>query len=54
MELTPAQLDWYNEGITMLLALMNGRGVVHKESAERKVFEQWRMSGHLIPNEEET
>jgi hypothetical protein len=42
------QLDWYNEGVIMLMALMNGRGIVARGSAERKVFEQWRMRGHLI------
>lgn len=53
MELTPAQLDWYNQGITLLSALMNGRSV-DRDSAERKVFDEWRHEGHIITNQEGT
>jgi hypothetical protein len=42
------QLVWYSEGIAMLMALMNGRGVVAKESAERKVYDEWRSRGRLL------
>lgn len=42
-----SQLDWYNAGVTLLMAVMNGRGV-DRDSAERKVYEQWRNEGSLI------
>jgi hypothetical protein len=40
-------IGWANEGLALLMALMNGRGIVEKTSAERKVYEAWRKRGHL-------
>ena len=41
------QLRWYAEGTTLLMALMNGRGIVPEGSAERKVYEEWRKRGTI-------
>jgi hypothetical protein len=48
--LTPKQLDWYNAGVILLMNVMKGRAI-ERESAEFKVYEQWRMEGHLISPE---
>jgi hypothetical protein len=41
-------LEWCNEGLAMLMALMNGRGIVSKDSAERAVYDEWRKRGRLM------
>jgi hypothetical protein len=40
-------LEWYNEGVALLMALMGGRGIVAQDSAERAVFEEWRKRGRV-------
>lgn len=43
-----AQIEWLNEGVTMLMCLMNGRGIVGQDTAERAVYEEWRKRGRLV------
>ncbi len=42
------QNEWLNEGIALLMAVMNGRGLIAKDSAEMKVYEEWRKRGRII------
>jgi hypothetical protein len=51
--LTSDQLDWYNQGIILLMNVMKGRAI-ERSSAEFKVYEDWRKSGHLISTTEDT
>lgn len=44
--LTSEELDWYNEGIVLLMNVMKGRAV-ERTSAEYQIYEQWRGKHHL-------
>ena len=44
--LTPAQLDWYNRGIVLLMSVMRGRA--DHGQAERAVYDDWRLSGNVV------
>lgn len=44
--LTPAQLDWYNRGIVLLMSVMRGRA--DHGQAERAVYDDWRQAGAVI------
>lgn len=44
--LTPAQLDWYNRGIVLLMSVMRGRA--EHGQAERAVYDDWRKHGEMI------
>jgi len=41
--LTPAQLDWYNRGVVLLMSVMRGRA--DHGTAERAVYDAWRHGG---------
>lgn len=40
------QLEWYNRGIVLLIAIMRGRA--DHGAAERKIYEDWRQQGNLL------
>ena len=44
--LTPAQLDWYNQGIVLLMSVMRGRA--DQGQAERAVYDDWRLGGNVV------
>jgi len=44
--LTPAQLDWYNRGIVLLMSVMRGRA--DHGQAERAVYDDWRLGGNVV------
>lgn len=46
ISLTPAQLDWYNRGIVLLMSVMRGRA--DHGQAERTVYDDWRNDGAVI------
>lgn len=48
--LTPAQLDWYNRGLVLLMSVMRGRAA--HGSSEQAVFAQWRLEGSLVEHDE--
>lgn len=39
--------DWLNEGVMLLMSIMSGR-VIDRDSAEHRVYEDWRKKGTIV------
>lgn len=49
--ITPAQLDWYNRGIVLLMSVMRGRA--DHGQAELAVYDDWRLGGQMLAGQPE-